>query len=125
MKKITILFILMSSLSCRKEWFDYTNKYTGNFEFTTTSSFHDPVTGVSTFSINVYNGTIKRIKRGELHIKYGSGKDYFFDVEINKEGEFSEGYLSGSFSDKNNLKISYRTGGLGGGGSYSIIGVRN
>jgi hypothetical protein len=125
MKKIIILFILINSLSCKKEWFDYTNKYTGNFQFTTNYSFHDPSTGVSSYSTDVYNGTIKKIKRGKIKIKIDAGKNDFFDVEINKEGEFSQGYLGGRFLDKNNVTIGYRTGGLGGGGYYSIKGVRN
>jgi hypothetical protein len=125
MKKIIFLFILVSSLSCKKEWFDYTNKYTGNFEFTTNSYFHDPLTGVSSYSTTVYNGIIKRVKRRQINIKYGPKKADFFEVEINKEGEFSEGYLGVRFSDKNNVTIGYRTGGLGGGEYLSITGVRN
>jgi hypothetical protein len=125
MKKIIFLLILINSFSCKKEWFDYTNKYTGSFEFTTNSSFYDPVSGVSSFSTNVYNGTIKRIGRQQINIKYGPKKTDFFEVEINKEGRFSQGYLGGSFSDKNNVSIGYRTGGLGGGGYLDIEGVRN
>ena len=48
----------------------------------------------------------------------------FFDVAVDKKGDFSEGYLAGTFSDKNNLSIYYRTGGLGGGGNYDITGIR-
>ena len=124
MKKILFLFILLSSLSCKKEWFDYTNKYTGNFEFTVNYSYHDPVTNKSGSTTYVYNGKIKRIKRGWIKIKYGGKTNDFFDVPIEKKGNFSEGYRNGSFSDENNLTIDYRTGGLGGGGYYDIIGVR-
>ncbi len=124
MKKIIFLFILINSFSCKKEWFDYTNKYTGDFEFTTYSSFRDPVSGAISFSTNVYNGKIKRIGRRQINIKYGPKKSDFFDVEIDKEGRFSHGYLGGSFSDKNNVTIGFRTGGLGGGGYLDITGVR-
>jgi hypothetical protein len=125
MKKIIFLFILINSLSCKKEWFDYTNKYTGNFEFTVNYSFHDPLTGVTDYTTYVYNGIIKKLKRGEIKIKYGSENTDFLDVEVDKKGDFSEGYLGGSFSDKNNLSFYYRTGGLGGGGSYRVSGTRN
>ena len=125
MKKIIILFILISSLSCKKEWFDYTNKYTGNFQFTTKFHSFDPLTGVSFDTAYTYNGTIKKIKRGEIKIKYGGDANHFLDVEVDKKGEFSEGYVVGNFSDKNNVQISYKTGGLGGGGNYDITGVRN
>ena len=125
MKRAIILFILISSLSCKKGWLDYTNKYSGNFQFTTDYHFFNSLTGVTFDTTYIYNGTIKKVKRGEIKIKFGSRENDSFDVEISKEGEFSEGYLSGRFSDKNNVTISYSTGGLGGGGRYYITGLRN
>jgi hypothetical protein len=125
MKKIIFILILISSLSCKKEWFDYANKFTGNFQFTTNSSSYDPLTGMSSYSTNVHNGTIKRIGRHQISIKYGAAKNQFFDVEVDKEGSFSKGYLGGSFSDRNNVTMGFRTGGNGGGAYLSITGVRN
>lgn len=125
MKKIIFLLILICSLSCKKEWFDYTNKYTGNFEFTTEYTFYDPLTGTHDYKKYVYNGKIKRIRRRQINIQYGPKKSDFFEVEIAKDGTFGQGYLGGSFSDKDHVSIGYRTGGNGGGGYYSITGVRN
>lgn len=120
MKKIFFLFILINSFSCKKEWFDYTNKYTGNFEFTNHIWCFQLSTGITSDTTYVYNGTIKRIKRGQIRIKYGSGNNDFLDVEIDKNGKFSDG----SFSDSNNLKIYFQTGGHGGGCRFDIVGVR-
>lgn len=120
MKKIIFLFILTSSLSCKKEWFDYTNKYTGNYQFTNRYTFFDIAAGIHTSGTEVYNGTIKRIKRGQIKIKYGSGTDCFLDEEVDKNGKFSDG----SFSDKDNLSIYFQTGGHGGGTRNDIVGIR-
>lgn len=124
MKKIILLFILVSVLSCKKEWFDYTNKYTGGFEFTVESTYFDKSKGIYDYKKNVYNGTIKRVKRGRIKITFGSGANDFYDVEISKKGGISEGGLSGEFSDQDNLKIYFSSGGLGGGSSRNITGVR-
>lgn len=124
MKKIFFLLILINSISCKKGWLEYTNKYTGNFQFTVEQTYYNPLTGVSSNTTYVYNGTIKKIRRGEIKIKYGSKDNNFYDVEIDKDGDFSEGYLSGKFSDKNNLTISYKTGGNGGGGWDYVTGIR-
>jgi hypothetical protein len=76
--------------------------------------------GITSDTKYVYNGTIKRIKRGKIKIKYGPKKSEFLEVEIDKEGKFSEG----SFSDRDNLKIYFQTGGHGGGGRYDLVAVR-
>ncbi len=123
MKKIIILFILISSISCKKGWLDYTKKYTGNFVFTTEYTFFNMSDSTHFETTEVYNGTITKIERGMLKIKFGSRSTDFFNVEVDKQGDFSEG-VGGGFSDKNNLTIYYRTGGMGGGGRYDITGVR-
>lgn len=123
MKKIIVLLLLLSSLSCKKEWFDYTNKYTGNFEFTTESSYLDTSTGLHNYKKTTYNGSIKRIKRGKIKITYGGGAKDFYEVEVDKKGEIS-GSIYGRFSDENNLSIGNSSGAWGHGSSFSIVGVR-
>ena len=124
MRKIIFLFILISSLSCKKVWFDYTNKYTGNFEFTVYQMYFDASTGVRNDTTYVYNGIIKRIKRGQIRIKYGSRANEYYNVDIDKDGEFSQGYLGGKFSDNDHVTISNSSGGNGGGTRTHIIGIR-
>ncbi len=123
MKKIIFLLIMISSFSCKKEWFDYTNKYTGSFEFTKESSYLNPATGLHDYEKTTYNGSIKRIRRGEIKITHGSGAKDFYEVEVDKEGKIS-GSIYGRFSDENNLTIGVSSGAWGHGGSFSIKGVR-
>lgn len=120
MKKVIFLCLLISTFSCKKEWFDYTNKYTGKFEFTNRYSFFDLSKGVYIDTTYIYVGTITRVHRGTIKIKYGGGMYDFLNEEIDKSGKFADG----SFSDKDNLEIYFQSGGHGGGTRNSITGIR-
>ncbi|MEI7595622.1 MAG: hypothetical protein WCK02_07740 [Bacteroidota bacterium] len=124
MKKIVFAIVITLCFSCKKEWFDYRNRYAGKFEFTVHYAFYTMSDGVSVDTTYIYNGKVEKIKDKKMKIIFGARENDYREVLVDKEGHFSEGYMGGSFSDKNNVEFTMNTGGLGGGGSYHIIGKR-
>jgi len=122
MKKIILIIALVCLYSCNKDWFDYTNKYVGNFKFTCiVNSYGAAGSSQTTF---VYDGNITRLKRGRIRIKYGAANNYSIDTDVDKNGNFSAETANGGFKDKNNLTFFYTDGLAGGGETYNVSGVR-
>jgi hypothetical protein len=76
------------------------------------------------FSGNKYEEEVWYEEGGKVKIQVS--ESYVYDLDISEDGElsFQDGESIGSFSDKNNLKISFSHGGNGGGGSENVIGSK-
>ena len=104
---ITLVSLLSILYSCEKSWFDYRNKYCGNWEFTTILySWNGPLGPGSLLDISSYSGIVDYgFNKNELLINYA--EDSIITVRIERDGEIPEtdGY-SGSFTGKESVNIS-------------------
>jgi len=129
--KIFFLIIILGLLiviGCEKEPFDYRNKYTGDWNFKVERTeintdsigyyYHDSLT---------YEGQIKYGNNDdEIKIEYSG--DNSIILKIDKEGVlsgFPTYYCSGEFIGNDKISLYLRWGGLGGGITHIVDGVRN
>jgi len=123
---ICFIAILVAFVACKKEPFNYRNKYIGDWKFTVNRrEFNIDSIGHSESETIVYDGIIKYGEHGnQLVIEYYPNQS--ITVAIDKEGALSEfpRYCSGEFGGSNVLKLSLYYGGLGGGISYSVYATK-
>ena len=130
-KRTKIFFLILTVIfvsSCQKfKLFDYRTKYIGNYEF----EIHYSSWNINDYYFDTtyfYNGTILfGDDKGTLSINYKNNST--FEVFIDKEGQFEENnYLSGKFTDKDNVEFGFSCSGpgcgMGGGSSTHVIGKK-
>lgn len=131
MKKQRQLFWLLLGLifiiGCKKEPFDYRNKFLGDWEFKVER------TELNTDSIGYYYHDyftyVGQIKYGsnddELLIEYSD--DNSIMLKIDKEdvlSNFPTHYCSGEFDGKDRIHLYLKWGGLGGGVTHIVDGEK-
>jgi len=122
-----VVFGLVIINGCKKKPFNYRNKYVGDWEFTV------EITEVNTDSLGYYyHDTISYV--GEIY--YGNEDDELLitytdknsiTLKIDREeilSGFPTKYSSGAFDGNEKIKLYLRWGGLGGGITHSISGVK-
>jgi len=124
---LTFMFALVFA-GCKPEDenMDYREKYTGNWNFDVTiSEFYmaDSLNSEEKFS---YVGEVS-LGSSEEDIIIHYLEDDYITLTVDEDGVlsgFSTPYSSGEFEDVKHLRIFFRWGGMGGGGSHSIIAIR-
>jgi hypothetical protein len=123
MKK-KLLYILLVSLgltACKKNPFDYRSKYLGDYEFTTTISSWNMISGVQPTETTVYNGSVSMSSlEGKIRINYMDGIST--DVEVDREGNLS--YPGSGKISKKTLSLEMTNGSGGGSSTTSISGKK-
>jgi len=129
MKKFMIygLLLIFAFTACKKKPLDYRNKYMGDWRFDVKKSSYNVVgPGMYEESDEVYDGSIAfGASDSTIVIRYTETNE--ISVSINVEGKlgaFPTHYCSGEFTDKENLTLFLRWGGLGGGVSHSVTGKK-
>ncbi len=129
---LAFLFIslVLINFSCKKNVFDFRNKYVGDYEFVYTYSSWQMNLGVYASGTNNYSGRVYYDKntKDKIKIEYNNST---LDLGIDKDGNLSLacGTSAGKFESKSKLTINSSSnacpgGGLGGGTNYSLIGTK-
>ncbi len=126
MKKIFTGFIFCLLLfGCKKEKFDYRNKFIGDYNF----SIHTTAWGSQTMDTTYsYNGSIKSSTTDDK-INIYFLENYSLEPIIYEDGSLVLNmtysyHFKGEFESTTKAKFFYSGGGLGGGGSYDVIGIK-
>lgn len=122
MKRILFLVItLLLFAGCRKNIFDYRNKYLGDYKFTIQSSAYGPC-GYSANN-ETYDGKIIAGTQDDQIIIYYLSNGSSATVAIDHDGKLTVGYGFGQCTRKNML-LNFRSGGLGCGIDFQITGKK-
>lgn len=126
---ITIIFITIVLFSCcETESKDYRDKYIGNWKFNV------EITEINTDSIGYYKhdtltylGKISYgVSYNKIEIQY-TNKDNI-TLSINEQGELSDfptpQYCNGQFDGENIIQLYLKWGGLGGGITHKVNGIK-
>ncbi len=112
MKRLLLsLFLLSGLVSCKKEPFDFRNKYLGYYDFTVEVSSHDIPTGAPYSYTEPYVGEVTYGSRGNtVNIRYLI--DNTIEPTMDKSGvlTFTEGF-EGEFESKKKVRFTYNDGG--------------
>jgi len=131
---ICLLGYLALTVSCEKRWFDFRNKYTGDYHFTYNYSKWNINFGVYETGTIEYDGTITYSKKDDerniLHIQFTETET--MEVEVEKNGLISSpcDKVIGKFTDKNTFHLTSSTwqcgniGMMGYKKSYELIGIQ-
>lgn len=122
------LFCCIILNGCKKEPFDYRNKFLGNYTFSVQEwTFNVYGVGVSTDTTFLFNGNISYgSDRNSILITYSTNVSV--EPTIYEDGTF-KGYggdnsFSGAFESSKKVTFSYKYGGLGGYSSGIVTGER-
>jgi hypothetical protein len=116
---------LINSYGCKKTPFDYRNKYVGDWDITTKWSSFNMLDSTRNHGQYSYVGEVWYDDEGKIKIKCSDSQTYDFD--ISEEGKLSIlGFNAyGEFRDDNNLEFYVSSGGMGGGTSSTVVGIKN
>ncbi len=121
-----IAFAFLYSTACKKTPHESRNVYFGNWSFNLHYHSFTMNDGVLFDYLETYDGKIEYGKdMASLIIKYAHDKQT--DLVVDEDGQlsgFSSHYSSGSFTDPYTLDLFLRWGGLGGGTSHTIKGIK-
>ena len=111
---------------CKKKPFDYRNKFIGDWNFKVNTSSFNTTTNYFHSDSLYYIGEIKYgDHKDELFIQYTSTNSLTLKIDKDdKLSDFPTQHSNGEFENKNKLKIYLKSGGLGGGSSQLINGIK-
>ena len=128
---ISFAFLLLFVLpACKKQVFDYRNKYIGNWNFHYYStSFNASGTGIQSYSDSGdYQGSIsytpfQKSSKNYLIIQFSPSQQ--INAELDKQGNF-KACTEGAFSDERSISFKYSGCGglLGSGTTYYVTGTK-
>jgi hypothetical protein len=130
---ICLLGYLSLTVSCEKRWFDYRNKYTGDYHFTYKYSKWDQNIGFYETGTIEFDGEIYYSKKDDakniLHLHFTETET--LDIKVEKNGLISAtcDVIIGKFTDKNTFQLTTSTaqcgsvGGMGQKTNYELIGI--
>ena len=129
---LLILTLIFISVGCKKQPFDYRNKYIGKFNFV--YSYRSwTMQGTYASDTIYYSGKIYYDISSEDKIKLDYDQNATLELDINKNGELSLpcGVTIGKFDNNDQVTLNYGSnscsgggGGLGGGTNCSLTGTR-
>ena len=124
MKPITFFICCLAIISCSKSE-DFRSQYVGSWQFTNTTHSFNAIDSTSSYSVVVYDGFIDKDPNSSGIILKYSDTD-IETLEINENGEIipSSQYRSGGFSNESEFTMTNRWGGNGGGGSFTVKGIK-
>lgn len=134
-KRKALYFILVLTFifaGCKKNVFDYRNKYTGRYDIEYTSTSWDINQGSNTSGPHNYTGEVYYHRNTEDEIKIGFKPGSTATLKIDKEGTLYSfcGSRQGAFEGRRKFSVSISSNmcpggsGLGGGTSYSVEGSK-
>jgi hypothetical protein len=128
---LTTLVINTIPFSCKKQLFDYRNKYTGDYDFTYSYSSWIVNQGTVSSGTSNYSGKVYYDKKSEGVIKINYEANTTLELNIDRNGNLTLlcGVQAGKFESKNKVTLNYGTGscagsGMGGGSNYSVTGIK-
>ena len=120
----SVLFLLFMT-NCKKESKDIRNNYVGNwnFEVVRSSFLMDSLYTVDTVN---YLGTISMgNSNNEIKIQYTDENSIILNIDDSGVlSGFPTVYSGGEFSGENKIHLYLRWGGLGGGNTHTVDGVK-
>jgi hypothetical protein len=125
--KIILILIVISFACCEKEDKDFRDKYIGEWKFNVEiTEFNTDSIGYYYHDSLTYAGTITYgDSDNDIEIKYTN--DNSITLSLNENGELSNfptQYCNGNFEGDNKIYLYLRWGGLGGGITHEIDGVK-
>lgn len=122
-----MLLAMIIIVSCKKKPFDYRNKFIDDWEFKVErTEFNTDSVGYYHHDSITYSGQIKYgANDDELLIEYSNNSSIV--LKIDKENilsNFPTHYCSGSFNGTDKIHLYLRWGGLGGGVTHVVDGLK-
>jgi hypothetical protein len=113
--------------SCKKDIFDYRNKYNGTWEFAVDVHSYNMSTPDQnqSYSYNYIGKITNGEKDNNIFVEYDENST--IELTIDKDGtlsSFPSHYSSGKFEGKNKIHLFLQWGGLGGWVSHTIEGKK-
>ncbi len=122
---LTLAILLLFMTNCKKESKDIRNNYIGNwnFEVVRSSFIMDSLYTVDTVN---YMGSISSgNSNNEIILQYTDENSIILNIDDNGVmSGFPTQYSGGEFNGKNKIHLYLRWGGLGGGTTHTIDGVK-
>lgn len=120
------MLIVIFFISCKKEK-DFRDKYIGEWNFNAEISEHNTDSiGYIYHDSLTYAGTITHgVSKNDIVIKYINDKSV--TLSLNEDGKLSNfptQYCNGNFESGNKIYLYLRWGGIGGGITHKIRGVK-
>jgi hypothetical protein len=132
MKRIVLLLLTIVSfkllfIQCKKNPFDYRNKFLGNYSFVVHAWYWNyPVIGQHLDTTYFYNNGTVSLGAYENTIIINYLENRHVETKIYEDGTIEDvnhyNPIVGEFESKTILKFNYRDGGLGSGGYFEISG---
>jgi len=126
--KLLILFFCILIFGCKKNPFDYRNKFIGDYNYTVHANLSNcPVIGHFLDTTYSYNGKVLLGTQDNTIIIYLS-ENCSIEPTIYEDGSLEHLSLDydihGEFESKTSLKFHYGVGGLGGHAYYDYSGTK-
>ena len=123
---IAVALIILGFFSCEKVPFNYRNDYVGDWQFIVSNSSFSMADSTSSYEEHEYAGEIKYGDAdNELEVHYGD--NMFYTIQVDKENGVISSPIpnfSGEFEGSSSIAIRTSWGGMGGGGSSKVEGVK-
>ena len=118
--KFIILFCCLIMFGCKKNPFDYRNKYLGNYNFVVHETAWVLAIGTTLDTTFSYNGKVS-YGSDEHTVLINFSKNVSIEPVI-----YEDGYLEvyGEFESTKRVSFGFRSGGLGGGSTWNVTGEK-
>lgn len=123
---LLVLLLLISSIGCEKNPFDYRTKYIGEYKFTDSWTSYNMSSSPPTSSgTRETNGKMEYGEKGYLKVTFDNNQpNWFHNLRVDREGKLTENNMEVGNISRNSFNYHYSYSGLGGGSTTNITGKK-